>query len=113
MDNDRLAVYHPFRDYITRPVTNRNWEPRVIGMRGPYNCHREPFLPIGAHQTLFTGDFVSRVLPVRIGKRRGFGDDGVSYRPLIGGCRTDENVLSTVIAEQRQITLNICLTVGD
>ena len=62
---------------------------------------------IGLEQTLFARDLVSGIVPVRIGQRRGFGNQVTGARFLIGAGGTDENVLPGASAKQFQVALNV------
>ena len=46
--------------------------------------YRESFFPVLFHQEFLTRDLVPRILPVRIGKRRSFGDHVISGKLVIG-----------------------------
>lgn len=58
------------------------------------------FLAQRAHEAIFAGDFVARIIPVRIGERRGFGDEPMGKRFLIRARAADENILRGASAKE-------------
>src|SRR5260370_40329593 len=66
----------------------------AIGQRWPHYGYGKTLVAIGPQQTLFTGDLVPRIVPMRIRERSRFGHQVVRLRFLIGAGGTDEHELA-------------------
>ena len=65
------------------------------------------FFAIGLEQTLFAGNLVSGIVPVRIGQRRRFGNQIVGAGLLIGAGGTDEDVLPGPSTEEFEVAFDV------
>jgi len=113
MHDDRPALQEPVGQGVAAPPPDRDREIRIIGQRGPHDRHRKAVLPVRPHQAVLAGDLVAGVVPERIAEGRGFRDEVVRGRLLIGGGRADEHELPGPATEQGQVPLDILRRVGD
>ncbi len=97
--NHRFPLTHAVDQRKILPAPYGSGDDCVIGVRGTHNGDRESVFPVCLHQDLLTGNLIPRVLPVGIGQWGGFGDHRVGGRFLVGGGRTDENVLPAAAFE--------------
>ena len=72
----------------------------VVGMAGPHDGHREPLLPVLAHEERLAGDLVPGVGPVGVGQGRALGDAVPRRRLMVGGSGADEDILPGLPAKQ-------------
>ena len=74
------SPYHLIRAQLA--VNGHRQGTRAIGVARPDDRRRKRLVTPGVHEYLLAGDLVSRVLPVRIAKRRGFADEDVYKRQI-------------------------------
>ena len=108
-DDDLLAGAHPRDGGVGQlPAVDAERDLRVaISERRPDDRHRKPGLAILAHQPLFAGDLVPRVIPERVGERRVFANDPVAERLEVGAGRADEDELAGPVAKEPDVALDI------
>ena len=108
VDDDAFALAHAF-DYGPWIFTvESGWDGRkVIGVRGADDGEGEAARAVFSHQKVFARDFVARVFPTRVGKRRRLGDQVVRGRFLVGGGGADEDVLARLAGEDADVTRDL------
>src|ERR1700694_377750 len=93
---------------MLRPAIDDQWNQGLaIGKGRANDGDRKSFFSICLKQTLFAGNFVSGIVPVRISQRRRFGNQIVGGGCLIGAGGTDESVLPGSSPEQLQVALDV------
>jgi len=96
------------------PAIDRQHDLRVaVGERGANDGDGKALFAVGAHEAVFTGDLVARVLPVGIGQRCGFGNEVVTDRPLIGAGGADKDELAGTVAKQANVAFHVGWGEGD
>ena len=109
MDEDGLPVQHPPDDLPVAlgAVDAQGDVPLVIGVAGPHDGHREPFLPVLAHEERLAGDLVPGVGPVGVGQGRALGDAVPRRRLVVGGSGADEDILPGLPPKQPPVPFRL------
>ena len=79
----------------------------AVGVGGTDDGEGEALFAVGAHQAVFAGYLLARIVPVGIGEGRGFGDEVVPDGLLVGAGGADEDVLPGAAAEELEVAFDV------
>ena len=115
VNDDRLALQHTLNDGIASviPVYAERNGTLVIGMAGADDGDGKAVFPVQLHQIILSGDLVSGIFPIGIGKRSPFVDPIIGKWLLIGRSGADIEKLSGLALKEPVIPFQLGGNKGD